>query len=87
MPHTTTECPVCGLLNGDHYNLCSLSPAYYSAEQERFDDAHYGEDDVRERYAGELIGLDIDEPEAGAPPVGAVVSAPPAPVGDDDIPF
>lgn len=30
-------CPTCGLENGEHYNLCPLSPNYYSPEREKED--------------------------------------------------
>ena len=42
------------------YHLCHNSPHYYSPEQERLDDAHYGEDDHRERYAAELRDLELE---------------------------
>lgn len=53
------ECGNCG--GSPCYHQCPNSPHFYSPEQERQDDAHYGQDDVSERYAGERF---IDEMEA-----------------------
>ena len=39
------------------YHLCFNSTHYYSPEQERYDDAFYGDDDIRERYAGEIESM------------------------------
>jgi hypothetical protein len=40
------ECPVCGSTpqGTGCYHICPNSVAYYSPEQERADDAHYGQD-------------------------------------------
>ena len=48
-----TECPNCGgsPMGEGCYHICYNSVHYYSPEQERQDDVHYGEDDHRERYA------------------------------------
>ena len=50
------ECPTCGStpMGSGCYHICPNSDSYYSPEQERYDDQFYGEDDVRERYAGEI---------------------------------
>ena len=37
-------CASCGMPEGQCYNLCPNSPAFYSPEQERADDAFYGQD-------------------------------------------
>lgn len=72
------------------YHICPNSIHFYSPEQERYDDQFYGEDDMRERYAGELIGLEDDyqeDPEdfiLDAAHHAAPVLPPAAP---DDIPF
>jgi hypothetical protein len=51
------DCPNCG--PGECYHICPNSPHYYTPEQERYDDAmDDGSDDVRERYAGEVITED-----------------------------
>ncbi len=47
------ECRICGMPDGQCYSLCPNSPAYYTAEQEREDEAWYGMDDNNERYAAE----------------------------------
>jgi hypothetical protein len=59
MPNPTT-CPECGStpMGSTCYHICPNSDFYYSPEQERYDDAFYGDDDVRERYAADLDGLD-----------------------------
>ena len=46
-------CPTCGSfpMGTGCYHICPNSIHYYSPEQERADDPHYGEDDMRERYA------------------------------------
>lgn len=46
------ECPNCGStpMGEGCYHICHNSTHYYSAEQERYDDQFYGEDDIRERY-------------------------------------
>lgn len=49
---------ICGNCGADPcYHICFNSPHYYSPEQERADDAHYGDDDIRERYAAELADM------------------------------
>jgi hypothetical protein len=54
------ECPTCGSfpMGQGCYHICPNSVCYYSPEQEKADDPWYGMDDQRERYAGELIGLE-----------------------------
>jgi hypothetical protein len=50
MSNTCNECG-CTPVGEGCYFICPNSTHYYSPEQERADDAHYGDDDVRERYA------------------------------------
>ena len=47
------ECPNCGgvPMGSGCYHICRNSDSFYSPEQERADDVHYGEDDMSERYA------------------------------------
>lgn len=45
-------CPNCGA--DPCYHICPNSPHYYSPEQERMDDAFYGQDDMSERYGGQI---------------------------------
>jgi hypothetical protein len=78
---------------------CFNSTHYYSPEQERADDAFYGDDDIRERYAGEIIDAEYemfcaDQADAELqrerePDEGWVYIAPPPllPADDNDIPF
>ena len=83
-------CSNCGLPDGDHYNLCFNSVHYYSPEQERQDDVHYGEDDHRERYAATAEPSQYAADEADADPrmYDVTTNWPlPNPVNDDDIPF
>jgi hypothetical protein len=50
------------------YHICPNSPHYYSAEQERADDATYGADDISERYAAEMAAeYEADEIGPGYP--------------------
>lgn len=84
-----TLCPNCGA--DPCYHLCPNSVAYYSPEQERYDDMmDDGSDDHRERYAGETIGLsDADHEPAGSDlgywtPVTGYV---PYEINNDDLPF
>lgn len=55
----------CGNCGGDPvgegcYHICFNSPAYYSPEQERYDDAHdFGYDDHYERYASERLDAEL----------------------------
>lgn len=52
------NCPNCAPY--DCYHICPNSPHYYSAEQERYDDAmDDGSDDRRERYASEMADIDL----------------------------
>ena len=53
------ECSICGQPPDSCYNLCPNSPHFYSPEQERLDDAHYGDDDNRERYAATVADADL----------------------------
>ncbi len=84
-----TECPSCGStpMGSGCYHICPNSDSFYSPEQERYDDQFYGQDDMSERYAGELVGLEDypedpeDFPLHTAPPLALAVPA------DDDIPF
>ena len=78
---STNNCPNCAPY--DCYHICPNSPFYYSAEQERADEPFYGDDDVRERYAGELIGLE-GEPDYEGEVVWEV--AKPS-FWSDDLPF
>ncbi len=57
------ECSHCGgvPVGSGCYHICPNSDHFYSPEQERADDPFYGDDDIRERYAGELIGLDGED--------------------------
>lgn len=56
-PTRGTLCPNCGA--DPCYHLCHNSVAYYSPEQERYDDQFYGEDDERERYAATVADADM----------------------------
>ena len=58
---TPTTCPNCGQPPGECYHLCCFSEHYYSPEQERADEPFYGDDDIRERYAGEIIDADYEQ--------------------------
>jgi hypothetical protein len=61
------NCPNCGPY--DCYHICPNSPHYYSPEQERADDAFYGDDDNRERYAATIETsqyADVDDQEYAA---------------------
>lgn len=57
------ECPICGCspMGEGCSHQCPNSVHYYSPEQERADDAFYGDDDVRERYAGEVIDAEYEQ--------------------------
>jgi|tagenome__1003787_1003787.scaffolds.fasta_scaffold17162443_1 hypothetical protein len=52
-------CPECGEtpMGTGCYRICPNSVHYYSPEQERADEAFYGMDDHRERYAAEYADL------------------------------
>lgn len=52
---SATTCPECGQapMGEACYHICPNSDAFYSPEQERYDDQFYGQDDVRERYSAE----------------------------------
>lgn len=79
------RCPECGQLPGECYFICPNSPAFYSPEQERRDDAFYGGDDHAERYAAERRELDGEYDEYDqdvADDVPVVVLG-----NDADIPF
>lgn len=39
------------------YHICFNSVHYYTPEQERRDDATYGDDDIRERYSAEMADM------------------------------
>ena len=57
-------CGSCGQPEGECYNLCPNSPAYYSPERERQDDMmDDGSDDHRERYAATAEPSQYEEPE------------------------
>lgn len=57
-------CRECGQPEGQCYNLCPNSPAYYSPERERQDDLmDDGSDDHRERYAATAEPSQYEEPE------------------------
>jgi hypothetical protein len=60
MPTTTqkpAECPECGQPAGECYNLCPLSPVFYSSERERADEANWSRADYY-REAG------FDDPDS-----------------------
>jgi hypothetical protein len=61
------ECKICGEspVGTGCYHICPNSVCFYSPEQERADDAHYGDDDVSERYAAERIDADEGDSPAG----------------------
>jgi hypothetical protein len=54
---TDKSCTNCGQPPGECYHLCFNSPAFYSPEQEREDEAWYGMDDHNERYAAERADM------------------------------
>lgn len=75
--------------DGECYNICPLSPAFYSPEQEREDDLNWSRADyMRETYGDPELdaeptddyGVSLDD---FSPPVAARVPAP----AEDDIPF
>lgn len=88
----STDCSNCGQPPGECYHLCFNSDHYYSPEQERADEPFYGDDDVRERYADEVIDAETEQRyadeqdgiEEGWTPI---VPAPILPADDNDIPF
>ena len=53
-------CPECGMPPGQCYNLCPNSAAYYSPEQERADDATYGDLDRWEGWGDPDPAPDYD---------------------------
>jgi hypothetical protein len=63
----TDTCPECGMPPGQCYNLCSRSPAYYSPEQERADDATYGDLDRWEGWGDPDPQPDPEEGLYGGP--------------------
>jgi hypothetical protein len=76
------DCPNCAPY--DCYHICPNSPHYYSAEQERADDATYGDLDRWEGYGDPELcyeGGEVDEPY--------IAPAPNLPTIDtsDDLPF
>jgi hypothetical protein len=90
--HSVVTCGNCGQtpVGEACYHLCFNSPHYYSAEQERYDDQFYGDDDNRERYAETLASMehegDDDEPMFEA--VGlSVYDSITAALFNDDLPF
>lgn len=58
---TPTLCSNCGA--SPCYHICPNSPHYYSAEQERYDDQFYGQDDMNERYAAERADMEREAEE------------------------
>ena len=84
------ECPNCGSfpMGEGCYHICYNSVAFYSPEQERADEAHYGDDDHRERYAAtaEPSQYWTDDPRM----YDVTTNWPlpdPTPINDEDIPF
>lgn len=57
-----TRCGNCsGVPVGDGCShQCHNSPHYYSPERERADDVFYGDDDVRERYAADVVDAAVE---------------------------
>lgn len=89
MALTDTLCSNCGA--SPCYHICPNSPHFYSPEKERQDDAFYGSDDVYERYAHELDGLedheDAEEDAVHFDFLESLSPAAPRPVDPADIPF
>lgn len=95
------ECGICGSfpVGEGCYHQCPNSIYYYSPEQEREDDAFYGDDDVRERYmeqhcprhgayAGDCGGCESEHIERESDiPVSAEDFMPATVPSDDDLPF
>lgn len=87
---TGKPCSYCG---GDPcYHQCPNSQHYYSPEQERADDAFYGQDDVSERYAATAEPSQYaDEPWdyviADAETGTVIAQVTKRDITDDDIPF
>lgn len=89
---TTTQavCTECGA--SPCYHICPNSVHFYSPERERFEDAFYGDDDIRERYAAETFDAEVEYGEDdGADDVDDfredLSPASPRPISPDDIPF
>ncbi len=53
------DCSICGAT--PCYRLCPNSEHYYSPEQERADEAFYGQDDNRERYAATVAAEQYED--------------------------
>lgn len=54
-------CPECGQPEGDCYNLCPNSSEFYSPEQERADDATFGDLDRWEGWGDPDLYPDPEE--------------------------
>jgi hypothetical protein len=91
MPATIANlCPECGSAPGDCYNLCPLSPVFYSPEMEREDEANWSRADYDREVYGDPDLYDYPEP-------GHVYAELPCPASDfapsgdvfdpSDIPF
>lgn len=91
MPATPTaapvDCPSCGQPPGECYNLCPLSPAFYSPEQEREDDLNWSRSDyLRETYGDPDLDAEPPTDDYGVA-VSDFAATPVGPVDEDDIPF
>lgn len=84
------QCSICGQapVREACYHLCPNSLFWYSPEQERADDAHYGDDDMRERYAAEADDMALEGAwEAEEIPVSPADFLVGVTTDSDDIPF
>lgn len=90
-PHIA--CDICGEapVGEACYHICPNSVHFYSPAQERADDAFYGDDDIRERYAAERADLEMEAEYADdswdRAECEAVAAAAIADSGGDDLPF